>query len=589
MNPMGPASRTVHNRKRQPFAPPLLLPAVVLLLTSGCRSTDWHRKQADRQVNAWIEPLAAEHLQRETAALTSQAEMTLRQRLLLEQQLPGKRIDIAVQPPLATPFQLTLTDALRLGASNSRDYRNRKEAVFRAALNLDVEADAFRSSWAGTLTGDYREDHSGEDVSRGMVGSAQLTGSRLLAMGASVTTRLAVDLAKLLTLDRDAAYGILADASITIPLLKGAGRRIIQEPVTQAEQAVIYAMYDFERYKRSFAVTVAAEYLGVLERGQQILNAEDNYRRLELSTARAKELAAAGRLPAVQVDQTRQDLLRARERLLSVRQEYQKQLDGFKRTLGLPVDANVSLDKQELERLAQTMPNENASPLLSPQEPGDHAPAWRGRSERELIQAALDNRLDLRKLAGRIADAERAVITAADALQSSLNLETGASYGERRDLGSAGQGNARIRPEQGRYRAVLSLEAPWRRVRQRNRYREALLDLERAQRDYEEQEDVIKQQIRDQLRGLYQAEQSRLIQAHAATLAERRVESTEVFLQAGRAQIRDTLEAQEALVSARNALLAATVRFRIAEWSLQRDLDQLNISDEGLWSDLTHE
>ncbi len=61
--------------------------------------------------------------------------------------------------------------------------------------------------------------------------------------------------------------------------------------------------------------------------------------------------------------------------------------------------------------------------------------------------------------------------------------------------------------------------------------------------------------------------------------------STELFLQAGRAQIRDLLEAQEALLSAQNAVTAQAVRYRIAELELQRDLDILEVSEEGLWNE----
>ncbi len=68
-------------------------------------------------------------------------------------------------------------------------------------------------------------------------------------------------------------------------------------------------------------------------------------------------------------------------------------------------------------------------------------------------------------------------------------------------------------------------------------------------------------------------------------MATRRVTSTNLFLEAGRAQIRDLLEAQEALVSAQNARTAALVNYRVAELELQRDMGVLKIDDKGLWSE----
>ena len=85
------------------------------------------------------------------------------------------------------------------------------------------------------------------------------------------------------------------------------------------------------------------------------------------------------------------------------------------------------------------------------------------------------------------------------------------------------------------------------------------------------------------LRTLLQARESYKIQAQAVALARRRVTSTNLFLQAGRAQIRDVLEAQESLVSAQNALTAALVDYRVAELELQRDMGVLAIDEKGLW------
>ncbi len=565
----------------------------VALLAAGCRSADWHRATADRRALDWIDRLGRDALERDAPAyrLESPAEQQLRQRLLLGQGLPTRTPAPAPKglPRLEDgPLQIGLEEALQIGAACSREYQTRKEAVFRSALGLDVETEEFRTSWAGALAGQYRDDRAA-DPSRSDVGASFDPGiSRLLAVGASVSARLAMDLTRLLTLDRETAYGLLADATVTIPLLQGAGRRIVLEPLTQAERDVVYALYDFERYKRSFAVRIASDYLGVLERAQQIANAEDNYRRLVLSTARAERMAESGRLPATQVDQTRQDLLRARERLIGARQSLQAALDAFKQTLGLPVDAAIRLDPVELERLAgevEAVADDEA--VSSGEEQGvlqEVEPSWRGLDARAVVQIALTNRLDLRHLEGNLEDARRKVHVARDALRGAVTLEGGASYGERRETGSAERGDARIRPAEGRYRAVLKWDPPWRRARERNRYRESLLDLDRAQRDSEEMEDQIKQQVRGHLRGLHEAYENRRIQARAVQLAERRVASTELFLQAGRAEIRDVLEAQEALVSARNALLSASVRYRTTEWNLLRDLDVLKVTDEGLWN-----
>jgi outer membrane protein TolC len=96
-------------------------------------------------------------------------------------------------------------------------------------------------------------------------------------------------------------------------------------------------------------------------------------------------------------------------------------------------------------------------------------------------------------------------------------------------------------------------------------------------------EDSIKLEIRNKLRDLIEARESLRIQALSKELAQKRVKSANLFLEAGMAQIRDLLEAQEALISAQNALTSALVRYRVAELELQRDLGVLEVNEKGVW------
>ena len=115
------------------------------------------------------------------------------------------------------------------------------------------------------------------------------------------------------------------------------------------------------------------------------------------------------------------------------------------------------------------------------------------------------------------------------------------------------------------------------------------MDLENAVRDFQEMEDEVKADVRGALRTLLESRESVQIQGQAVELAEKRVHSTGLFLQAGRAAIRDLLEAQEALLSAQNSLISALVGYRIAELELQRDLGVLKVSVDGMWQELDPE
>ena len=190
--------------------------------------------------------------------------------------------------------------------------------------------------------------------------------SKRFENGSQFMGLLAVDLAKLLSGSKDGSTGIRLDTSLSIPLLRGSSSFIVTEPLTQAQREVVYSIYGFERFKKSFAVDVASEYLGVLQGIDRVDNAVENYTRVVASTRRARRLADAGRLPAIQVDQSLQDELRARNAWVSAVQSAEQSLDRFKITLGLPTDALIELDSNEFDVLLES---ERYAKYLEPREP----------------------------------------------------------------------------------------------------------------------------------------------------------------------------------------------------------------------------
>jgi len=133
---------------------------------------------------------------------------------------------------------------------------------------------------------------------------------------------------------------------------------------------------------------------------------------------------------------------------------------------------------------------------------------------------------------------------------------------------------------------VLYLDLPFERTRERNNYRNSLISLEKAVRNFQGYEDRIKQSVRAKLRSLQSNRSSVIIQWQAVTLAERRVKSTDLLLKAGRAEIRDVLEAQNALLSAQNSLNSAIVSYRTNELEFQRELGVLAVDAAGRWQEL---
>jgi outer membrane protein TolC len=546
-------------------------------LLAGCRSASWHKEKADRAALANIE-----HAQRTVLGQTEDITLgpagdALRTRLLVGQDLPGL---LPANPPppaaLDDPFVLTPVSALQIAARNSRAFQQAKEQLFITALRLDLEQSDFRTAFASEWEIKLEEDRSGENTVSGITAAAPLRASRTFQNGIRWTGSLAVDLVKLLTEGSASSLGILADTGVSIPLLRGAGRHIAAEPLRQAERDMLYAVMEFERFKRTFAYDIFSGYLEILQAASQIENAQQNYQSLTQARERARRLTDAGRLPAFQFDQTVQDELRARNRWIDAREQYASRLDRFKLDIGLPPDARIELDDAILPELVAALQSQDSNDAVAYENPA--------RDETiDAIRLALENRLDLQIARMRTEDAARRIRVAEDALRPEVTLGASTRAGESRSsLGEADRDNARLDFAQRRSSGFLKIDLALNRRRERTAYRRAFLALDAAHRDAEQIEDRVKLEIRDAIRRVHQTREALRIQQQAASLAAQRVHSSDMFLQAGRAQIRDVLEAREALVNARNALTSAAVNHRLALLRYQRDTGLLQMTADGI-------
>ncbi len=514
-------------------------------------------------------------------------------------------LDIPIEPN--EPPMLTLIDTLRIGARNSYDYQRQKEQVFRSALDLELEQNEFRNIFFGQVRSLTSTDLSGEEPVTGTVNSGEFGVSRTLEQGATLSSALAVDLANLLTLGGGQSFGIAADATVSIPLLRGAGAYIFAEPLTQAERNVVYAIWDFERFKQDYAVDVASGYLSVLRQLDTLKNTEFDYRSRIVASRRARRMADAGRLQEIEVDQAVQNELSARQRWIVAQQQYEQRMDTFKIMLGLPTDAHIALDPNELASLtqpAQRMIDEIMAEVQAEKEAGVPAadadvelaePSRVNAGPLELqpeaaIEVAFGNRPDLRVTQGEVYDAQRDVVVAADALRAELTLLGTAQAGSRRSsVGSATAEDAKLDFSEGFYSGLATLDLPLERTREAVLYRESYIVLEQAVRQVQILEDNIKLELRNELRTLLEARESLYIQAKAVYIAQKRVANVTLLQEAGRAEMRDLVDAQDALLSAQISLTGAVVDYRIAELEIQRDMGVLEVNAEGLWKEYSPE
>jgi outer membrane protein TolC len=590
----------------------------------GCRSPGQYREKADKVADEIIAQKQKEAVGKTEPLEIERPSDILRRRLIKEQNLPvssaaslgtdalkpiphapkdnyppethSPDANIPVEPN--KPLQVSLIDALQIAAHNSPDYQTQKERVFSVALALDLERNGFRNIFSAGTDHSITTDTTGDETVTSTSNKGTVGVSRLLKNGALLTSAVALDLTNILTQGGSSRLGLNFDTSVSMPLLRGSGRYIVLEPLTQAERDVVYQIWTFERYKRTFAVNIASNYYSVLRQVDALNNSESNYRSAILSARMSRRQGDAGRLPQIQVDQAVQRELSSRTGWISAQISLDNSLDSFKTLIGLPADARIIPDVNDLGALqergakyvatmkiaykanaAETAPPADAEAVPVPPNREDVGPYE--IDEWVAIKLALDHRLDLRSANGAVYDAQRQVIVAADALRTGLTLDGSVRL-------SSDDDRERFRYRGERYSALLKLDLPIERTAQRNRYRESLISLERSTRSVQTLEDQIKTAIRGELRSLLQARENLKISAQSVVIAENSVANEDLQLKAGRVLIRDLLEAQDALLSAKNGLTAAIIQYRTAELQLQRDLDMLQITQQG-FKELTPE
>jgi outer membrane protein TolC len=355
--------------------------------------------------------------------------------------------------------------------------------------------------------------------------------------------------------------------TMSIPLLRGAGRDVVREPLTQAERNLVYAIWTFERYRQTFALSLAKAYFSVLKNLQNNRNSADNVKRLEQNYSRAAMMFEAGRMDRIQTDQAKTDLLNARQTMITTMQSYQDALDNFKMSLGLPPETPIELQDEELRALEMRMERLAADT--------EDALAEYPMESVALSDAVLHRR-DLAVTRGEAEDAERQVKIKADALLADITVEGGATY----DASRKRKGNVNDSTET---HAQVKFSMPWDRRRERNQYRQALVTRDQAARSYTESEDSVKNEVRAGYRDLVASRALYGNKVEAYRTACMRVEANDLFMQSGRSSMRDILEAESALLSARNALCSAVIDWWTSDLELRCATGSLEIRRDGTW------
>ena len=240
-------------------------------------------------------------------------------------------------------------DAVDLALVHSPVYQTARESLYFSALDVSLEQFSFDTQffagYRSTYTASGRVRSGGSDTSVLDLSTRGVRATKLFASGGELVVGFANTLLWQFSSNDTHTATTLIDFAFLQPLLRAGGRDVVLESLTQSERNLLAEVRSFERFRRSFFLDITTGgsslggvggYFGLLRDQQIIRNQESNIIALQNSLAQLEAFFEAGRIDSFQVELTRQALFSAQSSLLSRRAAYERQLDSYKITLGLP-------------------------------------------------------------------------------------------------------------------------------------------------------------------------------------------------------------------------------------------------------------
>jgi hypothetical protein len=353
--------------------------------------------------------------------------------------------------------------------------------------------------------------------------------------------------------------------SFVQPLLRGGGRAVTLEPLTQDERSLLYAVRAFGLFRQQFFVvtltggtiqnfgntfTLAGfssagntdPTIGFLPVVFNLVELEVDRRNLLFLESVAKlyqELiqGEASGLSRLQLDQVMQRVIAGRAALIGDRYTYRFQLDQFRMQMSLPPDVPIIIDmslaqpfydvfnavdawqrdsKRSLDQLPYIIAkipelediDVEGRSVLSPYRNYRSTKEFVPENEEGLedilqsaVRIAMEYRLDLMNARASLYDLWRQIRVTANALKGVLNLAITNNVYTPPDPGNPFAFLSQAKA----FSLAINAELPLVRINERNNFRTALINFQRGRRTLQSAEDNLKIQLRNDLRLVHLA------------------------------------------------------------------------------------
>ena len=499
-------------------------------------------------------------------------------KLFVPENVPFDEAIAAGLPANSRPYLLTMEKAFQLAIMNSRYYQFQLENMYVNALPVTLQRFSFGPQFVAGLT-----------PSTGIAGAGTTNGGRLPAVTGPnsfiYNTRGTGSQSSGLNISTVAGVGKLFDNGAqvllsfanqlvfnfvgknpmqptvhsflpfqaVVPFLRGGGRAVTLEALTQAERSLLYSVRSFAKFRQEFTVATltggtvqtfgsnvttggftsagnsdpTTGFLNVVEDVQLLENNAKNLAVFERFLAVYKELVngESSGLTQLQVDQVNQNVQNARSTLIQAQTQYRNDLDMFKIQLGMPPDVPLVIDRtrtrpfklifEEIDKWA-TSPKRELAQLddIVARLPDLEDLVLEGRSVQDVFEerdvahledllltaerVALENRLDLMNARAQLYDTWRQIRVSANALKGVLTATV-----TNQILTPPTTNNPFGFVSQARdFSLVINAELPLVRVAERNNFRTQLINYQRQRRTLQNTEDFLKNQLRMEIRQM---------------------------------------------------------------------------------------
>jgi len=415
----------------------------------------------------------------------------------------------------------------RLAQQTAREFITAEEDYILSAITLLIERHNWNPRFFNTLSVDLDlqpDDGAGNNTAAlNVINDLRVT--QRLPYGGNIEASLLTSAAQQLTSVVGDQYeqNSRLQFSADIPLMRNAGL-FARETIIQAERDLIYAARDFERFRRTFLVSIASDYFSLVAQEASIRNAEARLDSVEKLLEQTAAFVDAGRTSPFELQNVRQNLLSSRANLINSQESFQIAKDRFKIRLGLPVSTPIDIIPSSLNVL------EPKVDLL------------------DSARKALRFRLDYQTSQNQIDDSRRAVENSKNQLLPDLDVRLSAGF----NTDPSTLDFVSFDAEGQTYAAGVTFGLPLDREIERLQLRRSIILLQRSMRNLDAFRDNIVLDARAAVREIDRARLTVVLQSESVEANRRRQRELELKSDEVTAQAR--LDAENELLDTLNSL-----------------------------------